>query len=127
MAAVLLWAALEKARNPAPMATTIHSLGLPRRIAWPAALLVAAAEIALAIAGLFRPDPALIHLGIILMAGLFALAGLIALRRNELIRCSCFGIGGKGFLGVTQLIAFFPWLAGAAILRLGFQEPPPLP
>lgn len=126
IAAVLLWAALEKARNPAPTAAAIRSLGLPRRIAWPAALLVTAAEIVVAVAALFRPDAALTHAGIVLLAGLFALAGLIALRLEEPIHCSCLGPGGKGYLGVAQLIGFPLWLAGAAALRFGIAEAPPL-
>lgn len=127
MAAVLLWAAVEKARNPAPTAATIHALGLPHRLAWPAAVFVTVAEIVVAVAVLFRPDAALTQAGIVLLAGLFALAGLIALRLDEPIHCSCFGAGGNGHLGVKQIIAFVPWLAGAAILRLGIEEAPPLP
>lgn len=129
MATVLLWAATEKARDPAPTAAAIRSLArnlkLPRGIAWPAALFITAAEIVVALAVLFRPDAALTQLGIVLLAGLFALAGLIALRLDEPVRCNCFGTGGKGRLGTPQLIALLPWLAGAAILRLGIQEAPP--
>lgn len=127
MAAALLWAALEKARDPAPMAATIRSLGLPRKVAWPGTLFLTAAELMVAVAILFRPDSVLAQAGIVLLAALFALAGLAALRIDRPIPCSCFGAGGKGYLGLSQLVAFFPWLAGAELLRLGIPQAPPLP
>ena len=127
MAAVLLWAGLEKARNLTPTAATLQVLGFPRRLARPAAIFVTAAELTVAIAVLFSPDSALTHISIVLLAGLFALAGLIAMGLDERVRCSCFGPGGKGYLGAAQLIALIPWVAGAVILRLGTRDIPPLP
>jgi hypothetical protein len=127
MAAVLLWAGLEKARNPNPTAATLRVLGFPRRLARPAAMVLTAAELTVAIAVLFRPDSALTHISIVLLAGLFALAGLIAMGLNERVHCSCFGPGGKGYLGAAQLIALIPWVAGAGLLQLGTRESPPLP
>ncbi len=87
---------------------------------------LAAAELAVAAAVLFRPDAAVTHLAIAALAVTFAVAGLLALRRDEPIRCNCFG-AGSGTLGKTQLLALVPWLAGAAVLRAGFTEPPALP
>ena len=127
MSGVLLWAGLDKGRNLTSMAATLGELGFPRRLAGTAALLLMAAEITIALAALFRPDSALTHVGIVILAVLFALAGLIAMSRDEPIRCHCFGAGGKGYLGTTQLIALAPWLAGAVTLRLTAQEAPPLP
>jgi hypothetical protein len=124
MAGVLLWAGLAKAANLEPMTATALALGLPRGIARPAALAVTAAEIVVAVALLFRPGSSATQIGIVVLAGLFALAGLIALRRDEPIACHCFGAGGK-HLGATQMIAFLPWLAGAGILRTGSGETPP--
>lgn len=126
MAAVLLWAGLEKARDIPSTAAMIRALGFPRRLAWPAALLVTVAEMSIALAVLFRPNSTSTHISIVLLAGLFALAGAIAMGLDEPVRCSCFGMGSKRYLGVTQLIAFFPWLAGAIFLRLGIQETLPL-
>jgi hypothetical protein len=127
MAGMLLWAGLEKARNPASIVATIRSLRLPRRLAWPAALFVTTAEITIAVAILFKPDSLLTQTAIVLLAALFALAGLIAMGFDEPVHCNCFGAGGKGYLGTTQLIALLPWLAGAGILRVGIQETPSLP
>lgn len=121
MGAVLLWAGLEKARDPASTSAMLRSLGLPLRLAWPAAILVMAMEISVGVAVLFRPGSTPTHIGVASLAGVFALAGLIAMRSDEPICCNCFGAGGKGYLGVTQLIALLPWLAGAMILRLAAQ------
>lgn len=126
MAAVLLWAGLEKARNLAPTAATIRSLGFPRKLTWAAALFITSAELTVAVAVLFRPYSALTQIGIVLLAGLFALAGLIAMGLDKPVRCSCFGAGGQGYLGMAQLLALFPWLAGAILLRMGMQESQPL-
>lgn len=125
MAAVLLHAAVEKARDLDPMAATIRALGFPQAVARPAAFAVTAAELAVAIAILFRPDATSTHAAVTALAALFAIAGLIALRSDEPIRCSCFGSGAR-FLGTPQLLAFFVWLAGAAILRAGISAAPPL-
>jgi methylamine utilization protein MauE len=125
IAVVLLWAALEKARNLAPTAAAIRHLGFSRRIAWPAAGFVTAAEVLIAVAVLFRPDSALTQAGIIVLAGLFALAGLLALRLDHPIPCHCFGAGGKN-LGLTQVIAFLPWLASAGLLRFGIRQALPV-
>jgi hypothetical protein len=127
MAAVLLRAAIGKARDVRSMAATIRALGAPRATARPGAMLVMATEIVVALAVLFRPDATATQAGIVALAALFALAGLVALHRDEPIRCSCFGAGGDGYLGVTQLIAFVPWIAGAAILRFGVAAAPRLP
>ena len=120
--AILLWAALGKARDLSPTAATIRRLGVPGPMALPAAFLVTAAELVVAVAVLFRPDTVVAQAGIVVLAGLFALAGWIAWRRGEDIPCNCFG-GGSQDLGVSQMVAFLPWLAAAGILRLGAPRP----
>src|SRR5439155_16928434 len=91
MAVVLLWAAMEKLRTPDALAATIGSLGVPASIAQPAARSVGVAELIACVALLFRPDALLTQLGVLLLAALFGLAGLLALRLDEPIPCSCFG------------------------------------
>ena len=120
--AILLWAVVGKARDLAPTAATLRRLGIPGPLARPAAFLATAAEVAVAVAVLFRPDAALAQAGIVVLAGLFALAGWIAWRRGEAIPCHCFGAGG-GRLGASQMLAFPFWLAAAAVLRLGAPRP----
>ena len=124
MAAVLLWAGLEKSRNLALTAAFVREIGFSSVLASPIALLVAIAEIGVALALLFRPDSTITQAGVALLAGIFGVAGLIALRSGKQIRCHCFGAGGKGHLGKFQLIALVGWLAGVALLRHGILEAP---
>jgi hypothetical protein len=127
MAGVLLWAGLDKVRDPDPIVSTIRHLGiLNRRAVWAAALL-AITEICVALGLLFNPHSAWTLAGVVTVAGTFAGAGMFALSRDEPIRCSCFGSGGNGQLGSRQIVALVPWLASAAIVRWGIQGSLPLP
>lgn len=123
-ASILLWAALEKARDPEATASTLRQLGVPSRIALAAAGLVIAAEFAVGLGLVFRPDAVVTHGGVALLAAGFALAGLLALRRGEQIRCTCFGPGGRGYLGVPQVASLVPWAAAVAILYAAGTAPP---
>jgi hypothetical protein len=116
-AVVLLWAGLEKARDPGSAASMLRELGVPGRLAVLGVLAIPA-EIAVAVALVFRPDSLWTQGGVIVLAGAFALAGLLALRRDKPIRCACFGSGRGGYLGADQVVALVPWAAGVATLRL---------
>ncbi len=117
ISAVLVLAALEKARTPAFTAATLRGLGVPRALALPATRLLTLVELGAAIAALFAPASTLTHAAIVALAVAFAVAGVIALRSHELLRCSCFGAGG-GYLGWRQIVALVPWFAGVAVLRI---------
>lgn len=118
MASVLLWAGLEKARTLSSVASAIAQLGMPAGSARAAAALLAAAEAAVGLGLIFRPGSVATLAGVLGLAGAFAIAGLIAFRRNERIRCGCFGPYGGGSLGMSQVAAFPLWLGGAALLWL---------
>lgn len=118
MAAVLLRAGLGKVRHPGDLATTMVRLGVPRRTARHAAVAVVIAEFATAIALVFRPDAGLTQIAIVFLAVAFAAAGLRAIGLDERIACNCFG-SGSGDLGLRQVVMLIPWMAAAAILRLG--------
>jgi hypothetical protein len=120
-ASVLLWAGLEKARNPAATVSTLRQLGVPTALA-NAAGLVVAAEVAVALALVFRPGSGWTHAAVAGLAGAFALAGVVALRKEERIRCTCFGSGTGGYLGTSQIAALVPWLGGVAFLSAA--DPP---
>jgi hypothetical protein len=122
-ASILLWAGLEKARDPASTASTLRQLGVPARLANAAGLIIAA-ELAVALGLVFRPDSAVTQGGVVLLAGGFALAGLVALRRDEPVRCTCFGSGRDGYLGTNQVFALVPWVGGAAFLHVADLAPP---
>lgn len=114
--ALLLAAAAGKVRDPQPLAGTIVSLGAPKDVAVPAVFALAVTEIIVAVAVLFRPESIAAQSGIVFLALLFALAGALALRRHEPVRCHCFG-AGEATLGRTQLFALVPWAATVAVLR----------
>lgn len=122
-ASILLVAGLEKARDPASTASTLRQLGLSATLA-NVGVLIIPAELAVAVGLLFRPDSAVTQGGVVLLAGAFAVAGLLALRREEPVRCTCFGSGRSGTLGTNQLLALVPWVAGAAFLQVADLAPP---
>lgn len=125
ISAVLLSAALGKLRAPRVLAATAERLGIPPALALPAAFTLASAELILGSAVLFRPDHLLVQGGVLVLALVFALAGFIALRLDEPVRCHCFGAAG-GVLGKRQIFALGPWIAAVAALRLGERQPPPV-
>jgi Methylamine utilisation protein MauE len=125
-ASILLWAALEKARDPASTASTLRQLGAPASLANAAGLIILA-ELAVALGLVFRPDSAVTQAGVVLLAGAFALAGLLALRRDEPVRCTCFGSRRSGYLGANQVLALVPWVGGALFLYIADVAPPSPP
>jgi hypothetical protein len=122
-ASLLLWAGLEKARDPASTASTLRQLGLSATLA-NVGVLIIPAELAVALGLVFRPDSTVTQAGAILLAGAFAVAGLLALRRDEPVRCTCFGSRRSGYLGANQLVALVPWAGGAAFLHVADLTPP---
>ena len=122
MAGVLLWAGLEKARDLGSSASTIRSLGVPLKLARRSAGLLALTEVGVAFGLLFKPESVVTQIGVVVLALAFAVAGIIALRQDEPIRCNCFGAGGNGHLGRNQIIALLPWLAGVVLVHLGALE-----
>jgi multisubunit Na+/H+ antiporter MnhB subunit len=122
-AAVLLRAVVGKIRHPGDVASTMTRLGVPRETATPAAMVLIAAEFATAAALLFRPDSALTQIAVIVLAIVFALAGLRAMRLDERVACNCFGTGGQ-HLGLRQVVMLIPWTMTVAILHYGAS---PLP
>lgn len=126
IAPVLLWAGLEKLRNTKPIAATVRGLGVPRGLSTPVAALVAGTEILLALLVVFRPDHVLTQAGIVALAVVFAIAGLVAMASGKSIKCSCFGVGGGGYLGKSQLAALPLWIAAAGFLKYGGTETPSL-
>jgi hypothetical protein len=116
LSAVLLVAALGKVRSPELTAETLRGLGVSHTLALPVTRLLLLAELGTASAVLFAPASTFTHAAIVMLAVAFAIAGVLALRSDEPLRCSCFGAGG-GYLGWRQIAALVPWLAGVAVLR----------
>src|ERR1041385_7059798 len=123
VSAGLVSAALGTLREPRAIEETIRRLGLDGS-ARAAALLLIAVELAIGVALLFRPDAAWTQMGVVTLATAFAAAGVLAIQRRESIPCSCFGSAARP-LGRAQLIAFVPFVAAAALLRLFIRQAPP--
>lgn len=126
MASILLWAGLEKARNLQGVSSTFTALGFAGWMAKPFAALLAITELSVALGLLFSPDSAATQGGVVILAGGFAVAGAIALKRKRLIRCNCFGAGSSSYLGKKQMIALLPWLGAVGLVRLGVPESQPV-
>lgn len=124
MSGTLLWAGLEKSRNMEGIATTIRDLGIGMP-AFVLGIFLAAAEIALALALIFAPASASVHLAVVLLALLFAAGGAWAMATGRRVRCSCFGSMGNTNLGIAQLWALVAWLSAVVVLH--FQSPRPVP
>jgi hypothetical protein len=118
MASVLFWAGLDKAHRLASVASIMARLGVPASSARTAAALLVVAELAVALGLVFRPGSAATLAGVLGLACVFGLAGLIAFLRNERIRCGCFSPYGNGTLGLGQVAALPFWLGGVALLWL---------
>ena len=114
-AAVLLWAALEKIRDPRLITSALHQLGFGA-LAPLAAVLLIVVELAVGVALVLRPDLRATQVGVVVLAGAFALAGVVALRRELPIPCGCLGSASSGELGVNQLLAFVAWIGGVALI-----------
>jgi len=123
MAAVLFFAAVAKVASSAPLVDTLERLGLTPFLARAAAPLVPWAELTVGVAVVFRPDSVAVQMGVVILAGCFAIAGLLAFRLKEPVPCSCFGTGGGGKLGSRQTIAFFLWAAGVVVVRRAHIAP----
>lgn len=114
-AAVLLWAGIEKARAPGATASTLEDLGVGRRWAGPAVVPLVVLELAVALSLVVRPGDTASLVGVGLLGAAFALAGGIAVRRDERIRCACFGRDHDRVLGWTQVLALPVWIAAGAL------------
>lgn len=122
MSALLLWAGLEKLRNLRSTSGMLRALGFPDRYTEILASLLVIAEIGVATALSFVPDEILTRVGVVVLSGIFAVAGGLTIILEKKVRCSCFGTGGR-YLGKAQIAALIPWITGVFILTIGINEP----
>lgn len=118
MAALLLWAGVEKLRDQRPAAHVLERIGVRAEASTSLVLALALVEIVAAIGLVFVPASGITIAGPLLLAGVFAVGGVAALMRTtEPVACHClgFGVWGAGRLGWSQVWAFPAWSAGALI------------
>ncbi|MGQ0774333.1 MAG: MauE/DoxX family redox-associated membrane protein [Pseudonocardiales bacterium] len=116
LSGVLLWAALEKLRAQRELRALLAALGFggwPKRFL---ALAVPAAEIVTAVGLLLIPAALWPRFGVVCLGVTFAVAGVLGLRAEQRISCSCLGTTSGGLLGWTQLILLPGWLAAGYAL-----------
>lgn len=112
LAAVLLWAAAQKAVPSNPLGETATRLGLGTA-SRPIARMVILSECGAAFL-LLSPWPALGAALAALLGTSFAAAGAYVLRRGWTVECACFG-GSARALGWPQVLAWPAWLVAAAL------------
>jgi methylamine utilization protein MauE len=114
-AALLLYAGARKIAAPLPFRQTLDALRLPA--AGVLVLVVPVLEIAAAAALVAMPRSIATTVVVAGLGAAFAGAALLALHRDERIRCACYGHAGDGELGWRQLVALPVWL-GVAVASL---------
>jgi hypothetical protein len=117
LTSVLIWAGLEKLRSPGSLLATLDALGLggaPGRIL---AVGVPAAEVVTAVGLLLLPGAIWPRVGVAVLAVMFAVAGGLALRRDEPVSCACFGATGGASLGWRQILLLPVWLIATVALH----------
>jgi hypothetical protein len=110
VSAILLWAGLEKIRAGQEFAGTLSALGMPAvlvRVIRPATPI---AEVLAAVGLVVTPSAPWPRLTVLVLAVSFAGAGIVGLRAEEPVRCSCFGTTAHRTLGWFQLAALPAWL-----------------
>lgn len=118
-ALMLLYAASFKIGSISHLRTTFRSLGLPESTVNVMApgLVVFELVTGVVLAG-FGPQRLAGGLLVVLSVGLFT-AGIVALRRYEPIRCSCFSRHATTTLGRRQILLALPLIALAVVLVTG--------
>jgi len=116
LAFVLLWAGLDKMLSPGYLTLTLTQIGVPKRGVSSAIVGLATLEIVVAIGLIIAPAATATVCGLLLLAGGFVLAALVALSKDDAIHCACFGFGGQSYLGLPQLAAAPLWLVSALLL-----------
>jgi hypothetical protein len=116
LSSVLLVSAAVKMIHPTRAATTLTALGVPASVARATATLGIAGEAGAAVLITLWPQNRLSQGACVVLFGIFALAGLRALRTGADIPCSCFGAVHQSTLGWNQIRQFLLAIVGIAAI-----------
>jgi uncharacterized membrane protein YphA (DoxX/SURF4 family) len=119
LAIVFFVSAVAKVAALTTFADTVRRLGVPGRWANGAATIVVSLEFLAAVALAVVPASFWPRLLVVVLAVLFAGAGVKALREKEKIACSCLGGLSNGVLGWQQLQLLPVWLVLAGLAQFG--------
>lgn len=122
LAAVFIVGGVEKLRTRSPFSMTLASLGVPAVLIPVLLFLVPAAELGTAVGLMLVPAMAWPSVGVAALGAAFAAAGVLSLRVEQPVSCSCLGAATDGLLGRKQVILLPVWLTAAALLN--FAPPP---
>ncbi len=124
-AAVLLWAGLEKVRASGGFDATLVALGVTSPVRPLLRVGVPVAEVVTGACLMVAPAAGWPRGMLVVLAVGFAGAGVLGLRAEEPVVCSCFGTVGRHVLGWRQLLTLPVWLLAAAILERRHPGWPP--
>jgi hypothetical protein len=111
-ALLLLYAGAQKLSAPRSFRQTLVALRVP--MAAVVAVVVPAVEIMTSVGLTAAPGSIGTAILVAALGSAFGMAGVVALRRGETIRCACFGGSGESTLGLRQVWAAPLWLGVAA-------------
>lgn len=117
LSGLLLGAALEKLRMRARFAQTLADLGFRGQPGRLLVIGVPAVEAMTAAGLLLVPGATWPRVAVGALGAAFGVAGVIALRVQRPVTCSCLG-AGQGTLGLRQILLLPAWLAAALLLHL---------
>jgi hypothetical protein len=114
---VLLWAGLEKLRLRADFDATLTALGIPaglRILLWVG---LVCGELGTGTGLVVLPSAVWPRLGLVILGAMFAVGGVLGMRADHPVACSCLGAASHGPLGWRQIELLPVWLAAAAALQ----------
>lgn len=113
MALVLAFSAAQKAVVGQTVRPVLQELGFPRSVSKTLSYLLVLLEVATVVSLVALPRWLPTYMLVLMLAGSFSIAGLLALTSKRDIRCGCFGISSRSKLGWKQVLALPLWvLAG---------------
>jgi len=114
---VLLWAGLEKLRLRSEFGATLSALGIPVRPRILLMIAVPCGELGTGAGLVVLPSQAWPRLGLVILGATFAIGGVLGLRADQPVACSCLGAASHGPLGWRQIGLFPAWLGAAGLLQ----------
>lgn len=103
IAGVLIWAGLEKFRTQREFTSTLSALGVPAPLLRALGIGLPSAEILTGVSVVVGPSAAWPRIAVLSLALCFGAAGVLGLRAEEPIKCSCFGNEAHRSLGWFQI------------------------
>jgi Methylamine utilisation protein MauE len=118
LAAVFFAGGVEKLRTHSSFSMTLTRLGVPAVLIPVLRFLVPVAELGTAVGLMLFPAAAWPPVAVAALGAVFAAAGVLSLRAEQPVYCSCLGSAVDGLLGRKQILLLPVWLTAAVVLKL---------